>query len=302
MKAIQHKIEYFFFKSLLVLLKITPNRIVPKLASGFGLLLYYLRVRRKVVSKNLSIAFSDELSEVELKKICKNTYKNVGESVFELLLMRYLSPEKINEFITIEGMNILESAVKLGRGVVIAGNHFGNFELLAAGISSLGVPIHLFTGEQKNTRIDTAVNEIRQKFGSITISKSKTAAFEMMKVLRNKKVLGLAGDLNVPHDNLFIDFFSKKAVVGQGLAMYTLKCKTPLIFTWCVREGPLKHRGYIKRLDYQITGNNQVDMLNISQMISSQLEEIIRKYPDQYFWLNRRWKTRPPEEKGMPVY
>ncbi len=72
--------------------------------------------------------------------------------------------------------------------------------------------------------------------------------------------------------------------------------KAPLIFIWCTREGPLQHKGHIVRLDYDLTGEQEKDVQSVAQCISSQLEETIKTHPDQYFWFNQRWKTRPPDE------
>ncbi len=302
MKKIQYKIEYTIFQSLLFIIRITPKPIISFYGNVFGLLLYYFGVRRKVVGINLEIAFGKELNKRQLKQLAKENYKNISRIMFEFLLMRFIPPDDLGKYIEIEGLNILKDALKEGKGAVVAGNHFGHWELMAAGISKFLEPLHIYSGQQKNTLFDNAINDIRRKFGTVTISKSKKSAFKMMKALRNNHPLGMAGDLNVPHDNLFVDFFGKKAVVGQGLATFTLKRKAPLIFIWVVRTGPLKHRGYIKRIYYQTTPDTQTDIQNIAQLISSELEKRIRENPDQYYWINRRWKTRPPEEKDVSIY
>jgi KDO2-lipid IV(A) lauroyltransferase len=118
----------------------------------------------------------------------------------------------------------------------------------------------------------------------------------MIKALKNNNPLGMAGDLNVPHDNLFVDFFGKKAVVGQGLATFTIKRRAPLIFIWSVRVSPFRYKGYLKRIYYQLTGDEKTDLQHLAQLISTELEDKIRQHPHQYFWFNRRWKTRPPDD------
>jgi KDO2-lipid IV(A) lauroyltransferase len=196
----------------------------------------------------------------------------------------------------------LKSAIAEGKGVVLAGNHFGNWELISAAISTQGAPIHIYAGKQRNSLFDNALNGIRQRFGTVTISKSKTATIEMMKVLKNNEVLGMAGDLNVPNNKLFIDFFGKKAAVGRGLASFALSRGTPLIFIWCVRTGPLQHVGRLCRVQYDPSGDKPTDLLMISQSLTRILEQKIREHPDQYFWFNKRWKTRPAEENGSDIY
>jgi len=264
--------------------------------------LFYLGVRRKVVQKNLKIAFGSELTDETEKQLSKQIYRNSGTVLFEILLMKYISPENLGTHIQLEGLDILHEAIAEGKGVVIAGNHFGNWELISAAISTQGSPIYMYAGKQRNNLFDRVLNEIRQRFGTVTISKSKTATIEMMKVLKSKKVLGMAGDLNVPHNTLFVDFFGVPAAVGRGLVSFVLSRKTPLIFIWCIRTGPLQHKGFLSRIPYRLTGDKAVDLVTISQTLVHALEEKIREYPDQYFWFNKRWKTRPEHEKGPDIY
>jgi KDO2-lipid IV(A) lauroyltransferase len=244
----------------------------------------------------LEIAFGEEYSSHEIRKICKKTYLNVSIVLCEFLRMKSLQKEDINRYITLQGIDTLEAALREGNGVIVAGNHFGNWELITAAISQAGNPLHIFSGRQKNQRIDDAINAIRKRFGTHTISKAKGAAFAMIKALKNNNPLGMAGDLNVPHDNLFVDFFGKKAVVGQGLATFTIKRRAPLIFIWSVRVSPFRYKGYLKRIYYQLTGDEKTDLQHLAQLISTELEDKIRQHPHQYFWFNRRWKTRPPDD------
>jgi len=255
-----------------------------------------------VVQRNLEIAFGSELTVKARTQLSKKTYQNYGIVLLEVLLLKHISPDNLSAYINIEGLEILKSAIAEGKGVVLAGNHFGNWELVSAGISTLGAPIHIYAGKQRNDLFDNAMNGIRSRFGTVIITKSKTATIDMVKVLKKSEVLGIAGDLNVPNNKLFIDFFGKKASVGRGLASLTLSRGTPLVFVWCVRTGPLQHVAHLCRVPYDLTGERATDQLTISQSLTRLLEQKIREYPDQYFWFNKRWKTRPAEESGSEIY
>ncbi|NQU63340.1 MAG: lysophospholipid acyltransferase family protein [SAR324 cluster bacterium] len=279
--------------------------MIPSIGKGFGKLLFISGIRRKVVQRNLEIAFSNSKDVNERKRLSQRTYQNYGIVLLELLLLKYIPLGNLSNYIKIEGLDILASAIAEGKGVVLAGNHFGNWELLSAAISTLGSPIHIYAGKQRNGLFDGALNRIRHRFGTITISKTKTATMatiEMMKVLKNAQVLALAGDLNVPHNTLFVDFFGKQAVIGRGLASLALSREAPLLFAWCVRTGPLKHAGHLCRVQYTPTGDKEADLRTISQSLTRILEQKIRENPDQYFWFNKRWKTRPAEETGPDIY
>jgi KDO2-lipid IV(A) lauroyltransferase len=296
LKPIQYRIEYLVYQLLSFTIGVLPKKVIALFAMCFGLVLYYSGVRKKVVKKNLSIAFSNSLDEKEIGKICKKTYINAAIVAFEFLYMGRIKDKDLGKYIALEGLEVLEESLKKQKGAIVAGNHFGNWELITAAISQAGIPLHIFSGMQKNKLVDNAINSTRRRFGTVTIPKAKKAAFEMMKVIKMNKPLGMAGDLNVPHDNLFVNFFGKKAVVGQGLATFALKKKAPLIFIWCVREAPFKYKGYLKRINYQISGVQQTDLEGLAQSISDELEDKIRQHPEQYFWFNRRWKTRPQDD------
>ena len=295
-------VEYLFFQLLIFIIRLIPKGLLPFTGKCLGLLLFYLGVRRRVVEKNLSIAFGPETDKTDRTRLAKKTYENSGIVLIEVLMLKSISPARLHEFIEIEGLDTLQSAINEGKGVVIAGNHFGNWELISAAISTMGAPINVYAGKQRNELFDDGLNDIRRKFGTNIISKSKTATIEMMKVLKNNRVLGMAGDLNVPHNKLFVDFFGRKAAVGRGLGSFTLNKNCPLIFIWCIRVKGLKHKGYLKRIDYQVTGDKNLDLTTISQAITSELEQRIREYPDQYFWLNKRWKTRPDNDTEPVIY
>ncbi len=296
MKQIQYRIEYLFFQMLSMTIGLLPRKIIAFLAVCLGLLLYYTGVRKKVIDTNLGIAFGDILDHKARKDIRKKTCINAAIVAFEFIYLKHLKPDQLSNYIDLTGLELLEEALSQQKGVIVAGNHFGNWELITGAISFLGRPMHIFTGMQKNLFIDNAINDIRRKFGTVTIPKAKSAAFDMMRALKKNKPLGMAGDLNVPHDNLFVNFFGKRAVVGQGLATFAIKRNAPLLFIWSVRESPFKYKGYLKRIDYQITGDQQQDLERLAQSISDELEDKIRKNPEQYFWFNRRWKTRPADD------
>ena len=299
---LQHKIEFYLVQTLLFFIRLLPKYSLHMLSGGVGILLYHLRIRRSVVLTNLKIAFGSTYSIKQRKSLAKEVYKNAARVLFEFLYMSFIPADQISDYIEIEGLEILHQAKEENKGIVLAGTHFGNWELLTAGICTSGFPFHIYAGQQKNQQVDDLINGIRTKFGQIAISKSKTAPFEMMKALKKGGILGMAGDLNMPHDILFVDFFEKKAAAWPGLATYALRRQAPLVFVWSIRTGPLKHRGFIARLDYVTTGDLERDIAAVTQMYISALEERIREHPDHYFWFNRRWKTRPSDEKDKVLY
>ena len=299
MKKVKHSIEYLFFLSILYSFYLFPPVFVSLIGKNFGRLCYFLKVRKKVVQKNLEIAFNKSDLNSECEGIIKQVYENAGMVLFEFLKMQSMSPNQINNCIKIEGLDKLSQALGKSKGVVLAGCHFGNWELLSAGTSQAGKAIYGYAGQQKNLLVDRGINRIRQKFGMRTISKSKNAPREMIKALKNNEILAIGGDLNVPHDNLFVDFFGKPAAVGKGQVSFAVKLDSPLLFFWNERISPFNYKGHIDVLKYPKTGNLEQDINTATRAIFSRLEQIIQQFPDHYFWFNRRWKTRPEGDSDI---
>jgi len=293
MKSIKHVVEYAFFLLLLTLFRLLPPLVVSHLGFWFGRLCYRLKIRRKVVSRNLEIAFGNELSLEAREVLCKKVFESIGMVMFEFVKMASIPKEDVHDYMQVEGGEKLIEALKQGKGAVLAGCHIGNWELMSAGTHQPGYPLYGYAGQQKNLLVDQAINKIRQKFGMMTISKSKHAPRDMIKALKENRILAIGGDLNVPHDNLFVDFFGQKAAMGKGQVAFTVKQNCPLLFFWNERVGQFKYRTHIEVLPYQLTGDSESDIQHMAQLISSHLEMVIRKIPDHYFWFNRRWKTRP---------
>jgi len=258
-----------------------------------------LGIRKRVVQKNLEIAFNKADSFPRREEIIKRVYENAGMVFFEFLKMQSMSVDQIKDCIKIEGLEKLSGALEKSRGVVLAGSHFGNWELLSAGTSQASKPIYGYAGQQKNLLVDRSINKIRQKFGMQTISKSKNAPREMIKALKNNEILAIGGDQNVPHDNLFVDFFGKPAAVGKGQVSFAVKLDSPLLFFWNERIAPFCYKGHIDVLEYQKTGELDADINAATRAIFSRLEQIIQQFPDHYFWFNRRWKTRPEGDSDV---
>ena len=249
--------------------------------------------------KNLEVAFGKELSLEKREELALSVYRNVGSTMFEFLKMKFIEPDDIANYIEIEGLDVLNDAVGEKKGVVMAGFHFGNWELMSAGTCQLGRPVYGYAGKQRNPLVDDEINGIRKKFGMNAISKGKSSPREMIKALKNKEVLVIGSDLNVPSKSLFVDFFGVKAAVGQGQAAFINKLKTPYLIFWAERVGPFKYKGNIEKIDYKLKADGTDNIQYLIQLASDELERIIRKFPDQYFWFNRRWKTRPEGEEKI---
>lgn len=298
---LRHRFERWSFLKLLAFLKSRSPEQAAAYGRGLGRFLWSIGLRRRVVDRNLELTFGTEKNAQELEQLSLACYQNMGSHLFEFLKMASFEPNQLDQLVSLEGAEDLKAAIAEGKGVVIAGSHFGHWELLSAAISRFVYPVAAYAGKQTNEQVDQLINQIRTRYGLKAITKSPRSNREMLQTIKDQGVLGLLGDLNVPHKFLFVDFFGLKAAAGPGLGRFVVKAKCPLFFIWITREGPAQHKGHITRLPYELTGDTEADTATIAQMYFSQLEDKIRQHPDHYFWFNRRFKTRPPEEEAAGV-
>ncbi|OGH04775.1 MAG: hypothetical protein A2600_03185 [Candidatus Lambdaproteobacteria bacterium RIFOXYD1_FULL_56_27] len=300
---LRHQLERLLFLFLLELVRALSPQEAAAVGRWIGRQLFRFGVRRKVVDRNLEIAFP-QLSKPELEALSLRCYQNMGSHLLEFLKLDSVPPQDLDRLVSLEGAEELKAAIAQGKGVVIAGSHFGHWELLSAAISRFVYPVAAYAGKQTNEWIDGRINLLRNRFGLQTITKSPRSNREMLQCLKDQGILGILGDLNVPHKHLFVDFFGVKAAAGPGLGRFVAKGKCPLFFIWITREGAARHKGHIIKLDYHLSGDLEADIAQIAQSYFSALEAKIKEYPDHYFWFNRRFKTRPVEEDqaGVKLY
>jgi len=269
------------------------------LGSGLGWFAFHiLKVRRRVVLNNLVHAFPEK-SEQELLGIACRTYQNFAKMIFEYMRFPVMKKEEILNMCQMDNPEHFDWILENGKGGILIGGHFGNWELMGAHIAQSGYPVSFLVGKQRNKRIDNVMNENRSLMG-IKIIRMGMAVRGVLKTLRNNEIIALLSDQDAHKEGVFVDFMGRKASTPQGPAVFALKTGAPILFTSAVRLPKGKHRtaSTILRFDHlkDLTPEN---IQEVTQAYTSVLEEMVRKYPDHWFWMHRRWKTRPPEEKKM---
>ncbi|OGG94582.1 MAG: hypothetical protein A2527_05190 [Candidatus Lambdaproteobacteria bacterium RIFOXYD2_FULL_50_16] len=300
-EGLARRVEWALFKVCYNTARMVCWEDAARIGRGFGLFLFYTGLRRPVVERNLEIAFP-EASHAWRYRTARACYANMGSHLMEFLALSKLRPEDLGQLVDIEGGEELKAALAQGRGVIMAGSHFGHWELLTATMSTFIHPLSAYAGRQANLQVDQAINQLRAKFKALPIGKSETSNREMLQCIKDKGVLGLLGDLNVPHKHLFIDFFGIKAAAGLGLGGFVEKFKQPLFYAWITRESAYRHKAHFRQLDYSLTGDKEADRAAIVQLYFKALQAEIEARPDHYFWFNRRFKTRPSSEDEMGVH
>ncbi len=254
--------------------------------------------RKKVVLDNLRKSFPEK-SEQEIREIALNTYVNFTKTVIDYIRFPILNKRKILDLFIIEGKENLDWIIENGKGAVMVAGHFGSWELMGAALAQMGYPISYLVGEQHNKYVDDIMNEYRKMMG-IHIIHMGVAVRGVIRTLRNNGMVALLADQNAGKDGIFIDFLGRKASAHQGPAVFAIKTGAPIIFgsTTFLPNG--KYKFTIKLLTFNhLNKLSEENIRKVTQAHNNLLEKAIRKNPDHWFWMHKRWKTRPSEEKKL---
>ena len=281
--------EYWLARAVLASLGIGPRRLAFALARFYTRLLDVSAPRlRRVALRNLAMAMP-ELDEGGRARIVDGVFASIARLLAVFARLPRIGPANVKDWIRCEGHEHFEAALQRGRGVLFATAHLGNWELSAFAHALLAAPMHVVVRPLDNRRIDTLVAHRRSLSGNRLIDKSE-AARPILKALAANQAVGILVDQNAaPEEGVFVDFFGVPACAFTGLAKLAARSGAAVIpgyALWSEAEGR-----YVLRFDapLEITGDAALDTARIQQ----HLEQVIRRYPEQWLWIHRRWRTRP---------
>ena len=295
----RHRLEYFIFS---ILKRWGEGASEKSLLRGAlmldGLLYYLLRICRKIVKINLEFAFP-KLSLIERKNIARKNYKWFARFCMDVLHMNALKG-RTSELIYCQNPEILDQALSEEKGVLLISGHFGNWEMIPPTLAEKGYKVVMYVGRQTNPLTNQLQNTARASFGVETIEKGKRATLQMGRALADNKIIAMLVDQNDNKSDLFVNFFGKLASCSKGTAAFHLLRRSPVVLVTCPYvDGRLEIN--FQHISFKLTGNQEKDTLEVAQKITSALEKVIRRYPEQYFWMHRRWRARPPQD-SKPIY
>ncbi len=298
LRKIRHRVEYLFLLGLVLLTWMFSLKGILLLGDLLGWFAFsVLGVRRKVVLDNLSRAFPEK-SEKKLLIIARKSYQNFAKMTLEYMRFPRMTGKDVISLCRLEGEKNLEYVLRKGKGAVLVGGHFGNWELMGAALVQLGYSVSFLVGEQHNKLVDDMMNCNRALMG-IKIIHMGMAVRGVLKALRNNGFVALLSDQDAGRDGVFVNFFGRPASTPQGPAVFVLKTGAPIIFGSAVRLPGGKHRIICELLSFDhLHGLTSENIREVTQSYTSLLERIIRAYPDHWFWMHRRWKSRPLNEMG----
>jgi Kdo2-lipid IVA lauroyltransferase/acyltransferase len=298
---LQTYLEYAAARSVLATLGLLPAPVAMKLGQMVSKLAYVLAADlRKTGATNLRLAFPEKTEE-EREALLRECFNGLGRQLGFFSQFPTRSPEHLQSMVEVEGLENIETAkANMTNGLILFTAHLGAWELTSFGTSIFGHPFSFLVRRIDNPKVENLIDGVRTRFGNQTIDKL-SAARSMLKLLRSRGVLGLLPDLNaLDAEAIFVDFFGVPAATNFIMAKLALRTNAPIIpiFAPWSEEKQKYLLNIGTPISIEPTGDEERDVRELTTKLSQHIESQIRRYPGQWLWIHKRWKTRP---KGEPA-
>ncbi len=271
----------------------------------FGKSVGRLLVRRfpklkKTARRNLEIAFP-EMPPEERERIAEGTFESLGRHLGFVSHFRKFKLENVRDLVDVVGKEYFDEAHATGRGILFFTGHFGSWEVFNLLPPAFGYGMNILVRRIDNPLVENFVDKMRTRFGSVTLDKKK-AARQMFRALENGELLGILADLNVQEkEGVFVDFFGVPASTTTSIAKLAIKTNAIVLPAFAVwEESKNKYVVYLEPpVEYAPADDSPENIRDLTQKITATVEKYVRKYPEQWLWIHKRWNTRPKGEKGL---
>jgi len=285
----------FFQRLLFSTINLIPLKLSIWFLESLGLVLYALDGRhRRIAKRNLAIAFKNRGDE-ELSRVTRSVFRNLGRVVAEFSFIPRLNQQNVGRYVVIEGLENFYRAYEKGKGVLFLTAHFGNWELMAASFALVAArPCHVIVRPLDSKFLDAFVERVRTWTGNRTVPKQKSMG-RILRLLKEGEVVGVLLDQNVGwQEGVFVNFFGELACTNKGMALLALKTGAPVIPVFNIRQAGGRYRVVIEpEVRLVRTGDKDRDVEKNTEIFTAVIERYVREFPDHWFWLHQRWKTRP---------
>lgn len=302
---LQVRLEYAAIRSVFFAIRALPKAVALRLAAWLARTVFLiLGGRMSSGIRNLELAFP-EMEPNERKRILRASVENIGRTIVEFVNYRAADAEESRKTIRFdfesEDFQVYKKAKAEGRGVLMPTAHIGNWEILLGSFSLEQHPIFFLAREIDNPLIDKMFVDMRARFGSRQIYKSESAK-SVLKALRAGESVGVLPDVNTDRrEGVFVPFFGVPACTTAGVARLAIRTNA-LIFPMYAVWDEAKNRYVVyngQPIEPFNSGDHERDVTDTTAAFTAEIENIVRRFPEQWLWIHRRWKTRPLGEPSL---
>lgn len=297
MSGLRFRFETAVFATWMALARIVPRAALRCAGAAAGQAGYLLDARhRGVALDNLRLAYGDALAPAEARRIARACWRHFGRVTLDSLSFIRMNGRSLQRIVRIEGLEHVRAAYARGNGVLIFSGHFGHWELTALMQGYLDLPLALVARPLDNPGLEAMLARLRERSGNRVIHK-RNAVREMIRALRRGIGVAFMIDQDARGDGVFAPFFGRPASTTPTLALLALRTGAPVVPVFCVPgHGGTYRIVYEPEVRVEGTGDRGADVLRITTQCNEILERWVRRRPELWLWMHRRWKTRPPDD------
>ena len=268
------------------LVKKPPNK-VERIGERLGRLFFRLGTRRRERAiANLSIGFPD-MSSADRSKLALQVFEHFGRTSADFLASKGRTKQDIEATTEIMGIENIEKALAMGKGVLLITGHFGHWERASAWMSLAGYPLSVIIRDADQKGVNQVVNELRSEPGTAVIPRGNSAR-QILGKLRANEIIGILPDQNA--EDAFLPFFGKPAGTNLGAGVIQERTGSAVLPVYCVYLGNGRYKMVFDNLLVPLPGF-ETKGEGLLRAINSWLEGVIIEHPDQWLWFHDRWRN-----------
>lgn len=286
-RILQNQLEYIPFRITVGLLRVLPYHISKLIVTNiFDLLGYQYGFRRKLAEQQLLKVFPD-ISVVEVKKIIRNVYRNLALNVLDVYITKDSDLFANSRF---ENKHLVAEALERKKGVLLITGHFGNWEAPCRVLPMAGYGLAMITKKQRNRLFDNFTNKIRERQGATNID-MKNALRGVLEHTGHNDLIGILIDQDAGKRGVLVDFLGSPASNWKGTAKIALKYQIPIVPGFVIRNSDDSLTFvFEKMISPAGLADSEENIMYLINQMNQALEDKIRQYPEQWFWVHKRWK------------
>jgi KDO2-lipid IV(A) lauroyltransferase len=301
-KKLRDDLFYVLVRFWIKVVRLLPRRPALMVMRGLGRLAFLLAgAPRRRTLDHLTMVYGAEKSRREIRAMARAVFDHFAAAVTDVIRMPLMVRAGLDKLVTTQGAEHLDLAFKAGKGVIVTTCHFGNFELLGAWMAQNGYPMKVIGTALFDPNLDRLLIEIRKCAGNTVIARGNNTR-EIVRTLKNGEAVGILIDQDTKSQGVFVNFFGKPAHTPTGPAVMARRLGVPIIPVFMyMREDFSYHLEVQPPLQLVHTADEASDILVNTQKISAAYEAMIRRFPAQWVWMHKRWKTQPNPENTTPT-
>ena len=297
MKKLKNTLIYLGILSLIGFLRFLSRENAIAFMRAMGKIAFVLAAHeRKNTIKHLTMAFAKEKTAGEIEELARKVFMNLSVCITDAIRLPVMVKDgSLDDLVTAEGFQHFTNAAESGKGLIAMTGHYGNWELLGTWIVKRGYPIKVVAKKSYDPRLDKLIVDYRNQAGYANTARG-SATRSVVDGLMRGETFGLLFDLDTKVKGVFVNFFGTPAHTATIPAILAAKLNVPIVPIFIRLTSDYKYvvmcREELKLVN---TGNEEQDVVTNTQICSDMYEEMIKKHPEQWIWMHRRWKKKPED-------